>query len=105
MLLVSLIRLSTTLDEVIVYPIPAALYLVKNLLQVGCMFPVRINKSCIVMASTIHCYVAVLYICICGCPGLSNTEEPEYYQHWSLIQNHTKEEVSHFYHLCSSLPY
>ncbi|QHO27455.1 CMP-sialic acid transporter [Arachis hypogaea] len=28
-------RLSTTLDEVIVYPIPAALYLVKNLLQVG----------------------------------------------------------------------
>lgn len=26
-------RLSTTLDEVIVYPIPAALYLVKNLLQ------------------------------------------------------------------------
>lgn len=28
-------RLTTTLDEVIVYPIPAALYLVKNLLQVG----------------------------------------------------------------------
>lgn len=28
-------RLSTTLDEVIVYPIPALLYLVKNLLQVG----------------------------------------------------------------------
>lgn len=27
-------RLSTTYDEVIVYPIPAALYLVKNLLQV-----------------------------------------------------------------------
>uniref|UniRef100_A0A2P2LEK1 CMP-sialic acid transporter 4 isoform X2 n=1 Tax=Rhizophora mucronata TaxID=61149 RepID=A0A2P2LEK1_RHIMU len=28
-------RLSTTMDEVIVYPIPAALYLIKNLLQVG----------------------------------------------------------------------
>ncbi|KAM4097827.1 hypothetical protein ACJW30_07G031500 [Castanea mollissima] len=26
-------RLSTTLDEVIVYPIPALLYLVKNLIQ------------------------------------------------------------------------
>jgi hypothetical protein len=31
-------RLNTTLDEVIVFPIPAALYLVKNLLQVGCVF-------------------------------------------------------------------
>ena len=29
-------RLSTTFDEVIVYPIPALLYLVKNLLQVSC---------------------------------------------------------------------
>ena len=28
------IRLSTTVDEVSVYPIPASLYLVKNLLQV-----------------------------------------------------------------------
>lgn len=30
-----IIRLSTTLDEVSVYPIPALLYLVKNLLQVS----------------------------------------------------------------------
>lgn len=29
------VRLSTTVDEVSVYPIPAALYLVKNLLQVS----------------------------------------------------------------------
>lgn len=30
------IRLGTTIDEVAVYPIPAVLYLIKNLLQVGC---------------------------------------------------------------------
>lgn len=38
-------RLSTTFDEVKVYPIPAALYLVKNLLQVS--FP-----SCLLVIST-----------------------------------------------------
>lgn len=36
MYLLLFIRLSSSLDEVIVFPIPAALYLVKNLLQVGC---------------------------------------------------------------------
>lgn len=38
-------RLSTTFDEVKVYPIPAALYLVKNLLQVS-------FSSCLLVIST-----------------------------------------------------
>lgn len=46
-------RLSTTLDEVIVYPIPAVLYLVKNLLQVesdSCLFSVSTGSfsSCLI---------------------------------------------------------
>lgn len=37
--------------------------------------------------------LAVLHLCLCGCTGLSNIEEPEYYQHWCVIPYHFKEEV------------
>lgn len=91
-------RLSTTLDEVIVYPIPAALYLVKNLLQVGCGSPVFILLELLCHSSSwslnkimliFHFNVAVLHLCICWCPGLSDTEEPEYYQYRCSLQNYT----------------
>lgn len=42
------IRLSTTLDEVSVYPIPAALYLVKNLLQVSFSSGLSFSLFCLI---------------------------------------------------------
>ena len=92
------IRLSKPLDEVIVYPIPALLYLVKNLLQVSRGNHVFILVVTIPLVFLIveiwlmhifHFYVAVLHPWACGCPGISNTEESECYQYWCSVWNNT----------------
>jgi hypothetical protein len=104
-------RLSTTFDEVKVFPIPAALYLFKNLLQVGCpefviffcgfgrfflTYVFHVNMSLTTCCVTF--YVAVLYFCICRRPRLSDIEELEHHKYRCLVQNYTEEKVGFFNH-------
>lgn len=83
-------------DEVNVYPIPAALYLIKNLLQVGELYLLKLLLD---LNYEHHDQIAlsffstVLHLCLCRCSCLSDFEEPKYYQHWCLVPNHSKEEV------------
>ncbi|KAL6662056.1 hypothetical protein ACP70R_001440 [Stipagrostis hirtigluma subsp. patula] len=61
-------RLTTSFDEVSVYPIPAVLYMVKKL-------------------------IAVLYLCLCGCTSLPDLEESEYHKHRCPLPHHSEEKV------------
>ena len=88
------IRLSKPLDEVIVYPIPTLLYLVKNQLQVSrgnhvfilvVTIPLVFLTVEIWLMHILHFYVAILHPWACGCPGISNTEESECYQYWCSV--------------------
>lgn len=101
-------RLSTTWDEVSVYPIPAALYLIKNLLQVGfssscykspVKFEFLFSADCYLTISVL----AVLHLRIRRCSRLPNTKELQHYQHWCTIPYHSQEKVSHSALLLSSL--
>lgn len=61
--IINSVRLSTTFDEVSVYPIPAALYLVKNLLQVGLLFfDLSIHSSSFGHRISDICYIWQYYI-------------------------------------------
>lgn len=62
-------RLSTTVDEVSVYPIPAFLYLVKNLLQVG--FDIALLIQCTPIQWLLIILNCLLkHICICSITSL-----------------------------------
>lgn len=75
---VSLIRLSTTLDEVIVYPIPAALYLVKNLLQVGFCF-LSVSTSLVFLLPEMWLYQ---FIVLCGSTIYLHMWMPQAIKYW-----------------------
>lgn len=90
------LRLSTSFDEVNVYPLPAALYLFKNLLQVRtytCKNWWNPSTQTICIISNLLLLLLVLYLCICRCPRLPDTEEPKYYHHWCFVSSFSKEEV------------
>ena len=39
-------------------------------------------------------WLSVLYLCICGCASLPDSEELEYYQHWCPVPYNSQEKVS-----------
>jgi hypothetical protein len=94
-------RLTTSFDEVSVYPIPAVLYMVKNLLQVRLvlLWYDQFNFMMFSMLTypSIWYYVPVLYLCLCRCTSIPDLEEPEYHQHWYLVPHHFEEKVSNFW--------